>query len=284
MTVDYGRREQAAWTCVVVDVICMVKKFLCLPLLTPKQHFVRNSAKCVFVTEIPGTMCAKRLTMLSVRPFSALIKLVKNTSTEKNRTAAVEVAISLFYHLSSLVSEDTKYYPPTRQFFSACIEMLGQVRSEMGPVSPFHRREQPIFLLARRLSSLCLNCSQRNCIPVTVLQFNVRVSFAQEFIRNNPTQSQPLLQCILASPHLASLLVPNFSPNATPELFVTMYEDMINAPINQGPDVAFALLTKVSDCLGDICECQLNWIQSKEAMQKISLLDSINVSHWDDFV
>ena len=58
---------------------------------------------------------------------SALIKLVQNSTNEKTRSAAVEVAISLFYHLSSLVSEDTRYYPPTRQFFSACIEMLGQV-------------------------------------------------------------------------------------------------------------------------------------------------------------
>ena len=57
----------------------------------------------------------------------SLIKLVKTSTSERSRQCAVEVAISLFYHLSSLVSEDTKYYPPTRQFFSACIEMLGQV-------------------------------------------------------------------------------------------------------------------------------------------------------------
>ena len=69
--------------------------------------------------------------------------------------------------------------------------------------------------------------------------------FPQEFIHNNPTQSQPLLQCILKSPSLVGLLAPNFSPNATPELFVNMYEDMIHVPTNQGVDVAFTLLTKV---------------------------------------
>ena len=57
----------------------------------------------------------------------ALIKLVQNSTSTTDRAAAIDVAISLFYHLSSLVSEDTKYYPPTRQFFSACIEILGQV-------------------------------------------------------------------------------------------------------------------------------------------------------------
>ena len=67
---------------------------------------------------------------------SALIKLVQNSTSDKTQAAAIEVAISLFYHLSSMVSEDTRYYPPTRQFFSACIEMLGQVCSFCDSVAP----------------------------------------------------------------------------------------------------------------------------------------------------
>ena len=67
----------------------------------------------------------------------------------------------------------------------------------------------------------------------------------QEFIRNHPGQSQPLMQAILQTPALAELLSPNFSPNASPHLFVTMYEDVIPVPVNQGPAVAFTLLTKV---------------------------------------
>ena len=39
----------------------------------------------------------------------------------------MSVGTAMFYYLSSYISEDTKYYPPTRQFFSSCIEVLGQV-------------------------------------------------------------------------------------------------------------------------------------------------------------
>ena len=53
------------------------------------------------------------------------------------------------------------------------------------------------------------------------------------------------MQAILQTPSLAELLSPNFSPNASPHLFITMYEDMIPVPVNQGPAVAFTLLTKV---------------------------------------
>ena len=41
----------------------------------------------------------------------------------------MSVGTAMFYYLSSYISEDTKYYPPTRQFFSSCIEVLGQVGS-----------------------------------------------------------------------------------------------------------------------------------------------------------
>ena len=70
----------------------------------------------------------------------------------------------------------------------------------------------------------------------------------QEFIRNNPSQSQPLLQAILQTPSLTGLLAPNFNPNSSPEMFVAMYEDLLPVPAHQGVDVAYSLLTKVSTC------------------------------------
>lgn len=73
--------------------------------------------------------------------ITALIKLKVATKSVSTKKTTVNVGITLFYHVATFISENTKYYPPTRQFFSSCIEILGQ-----------------------------------------------------EFIRNNPTQSQPLLQ------------------------------------------------------------------------------------------
>ena len=68
----------------------------------------------------------------------------------------------------------------------------------------------------------------------------------QEFIRNNPMQSQPLMQAILQTPSLTSLLAPNFSPNSSPPyIFVPMYDDLVRVPLVQGIDVAFTLLSKV---------------------------------------
>ncbi|KAJ8405585.1 hypothetical protein AAFF_G00315650 [Aldrovandia affinis] len=41
--------------------------------------------------------------------------------------ATQKVGIAAFYHAVSFVCEDTQRHPPTRQFFSSCIEILGQV-------------------------------------------------------------------------------------------------------------------------------------------------------------
>lgn len=44
-------------------------------------------------------------------------------------TSAIQnVGVAAFYHVVSFVCEDTQRYPPTRQFFSSCIEVLGQVK------------------------------------------------------------------------------------------------------------------------------------------------------------
>ena len=72
----------------------------------------------------------------------------------------------------------------------------------------------------------------------------------KEFIRSNPMQSQPLMQAVLQTPSLTSLLAPNFNPNLSPsDMFVPMYDDLVRVPSVQGIDVAFTLLSKVCCCV-----------------------------------
>lgn len=123
--------------------------------------------------------------------ITELIKLYKTTNNANTKAEMQEVGCTLFYNVAAYVSEVTKYYPPTRQFFSLCLDTLGQ-----------------------------------------------------EFIRDNRSQAQPLLQAILQNPILVNMMASNFSPNASPELFITMYEDLIPVPVHHGPDVALTLLTK----------------------------------------
>lgn len=39
-----------------------------------------------------------------------------------------KVGIGLFFTVVDYVSDETQRHPPTRQFFTSCIEILGQVR------------------------------------------------------------------------------------------------------------------------------------------------------------
>jgi hypothetical protein len=39
-----------------------------------------------------------------------------------------ETGIAFFYFLVSKYTEETAFYPPTKQLLTSCIEMLGQVR------------------------------------------------------------------------------------------------------------------------------------------------------------
>lgn len=38
-----------------------------------------------------------------------------------------EMGVELFYFILTLVNEESNAYPPTRQFFTQCLERLGQV-------------------------------------------------------------------------------------------------------------------------------------------------------------
>lgn len=43
--------------------------------------------------------------------------------------AVHHVGVSAFYQVVSYVCEDTLRHPPTRQYLSSCVEILGQVRT-----------------------------------------------------------------------------------------------------------------------------------------------------------
>lgn len=43
-------------------------------------------------------------------------------------TSVQDVGIALFYHISSMFNDEAMSYPPIKQLFTSCIEILGQVR------------------------------------------------------------------------------------------------------------------------------------------------------------
>lgn len=57
---------------------------------------------------------------------SALVNMYK---AEKS-PALQHVGVSAFYLVVSYVCEDTLRHPPTRQYLSSCVEILGQVHTQ----------------------------------------------------------------------------------------------------------------------------------------------------------
>ncbi|NXA34681.1 EPG5 protein, partial [Eudromia elegans] len=105
--------------------------------------------------------------------------------------AIQKVGISLFFTLVEYVCDETQRNPPTRQFFSSCIEILGQV-----------------------------------------------------FISGTKSECKRLLQTILQNRRLCTLLSPYFTPVASPNEFVTLYEKVVAFLSEDNSDVVFMLLTK----------------------------------------
>ncbi|XP_070191920.1 ectopic P granules protein 5 homolog [Littorina saxatilis] len=123
--------------------------------------------------------------------ITLLIKLSQSTSDAGRRSRLNDVACTLFFHLTIQVSEDTNFYPPTKQFFASCVEILGQ-----------------------------------------------------EFVSRSPSQTPLLMQFSLDNPTLAGMVAPHFTPNNSPQNFVTMYEQLIGVLQQQNLNLVFMLLTK----------------------------------------
>ncbi|NXI45119.1 EPG5 protein, partial [Galbula dea] len=105
--------------------------------------------------------------------------------------AIKKVGISLFFTLVEYVCDETQRNPPTRQFFTSCIEILGQV-----------------------------------------------------FISGSKSECKRLLQTVLQNQRLCTLLSPYFTPVASPNEFVTLYEKVVAFLSEDNSDVVFMLLTK----------------------------------------
>ncbi|XP_077996830.1 ectopic P granules protein 5 homolog [Glandiceps talaboti] len=59
--------------------------------------------------------------------ITALIQSVRGKSVEeRQRLPAQQTGVELFYNLAAESDDDIRHYPPTRQFFSSCLEILGQ--------------------------------------------------------------------------------------------------------------------------------------------------------------
>ncbi|XP_070795069.1 ectopic P granules protein 5 homolog [Pituophis catenifer annectens] len=127
------------------------------------------------------------------------------------------IGISLFFAVVEYVCDETQRHPPSRQFFTSCIEVLGQV-----------------------------------------------------FIAGTKSECQRVLQTILKNRRLCTLLSPYFTPVASPEEFVNLYEKVVAFLGDDNGDVIFMLLTKFD---------LLEWLQSSKPSlsERGQLLESIHV-------
>uniref|UniRef100_A0A8C3XNI7 Ectopic P-granules autophagy protein 5 homolog n=1 Tax=Chelydra serpentina TaxID=8475 RepID=A0A8C3XNI7_CHESE len=119
--------------------------------------------------------------------ITALINIYKRQPTSRIQ----KVGISLFFAVIDFVCDETQRHPPTRQFFTSCIEILGQV-----------------------------------------------------FISGTKSECKLVLQTILQNRRLCNLLSPYFTPVASPDEFVNLYEKVVAFLSDDNSDVVFTLLTK----------------------------------------
>ncbi|CAM4569444.1 unnamed protein product [Caretta caretta] len=119
--------------------------------------------------------------------ITALINIYKVRPT----STIQKVGISLFFAVIDFVCDETQRHPPTRQFFTSCIEILGQV-----------------------------------------------------FISGTKSECKLVLQTILQNRRLCNLLSPFFTPVASPDEFVNLYEKVVAFLSDDNSDVVFTLLTK----------------------------------------
>ncbi|EDL09441.1 mCG125522, isoform CRA_c [Mus musculus] len=102
-----------------------------------------------------------------------LITALVNTYKLQPTPGVQKLGISLFFTVVDHVSDETQRHPPTRQFFTSCIEILGQVFVS-GTKSECRKLLQTI-LKNRRLCSLLAPFFTPNAAPAEFIQLYERV-------------------------------------------------------------------------------------------------------------
>ena len=83
---------------------------------------------CVYVCVcVCVCVCVHACACLHALVYRMLIKLSQSMTDPGRRAVLNDVACTLFFHLTVQVCEETNFYPPTKQFFTSCVEILGQV-------------------------------------------------------------------------------------------------------------------------------------------------------------
>lgn len=59
-----------------------------------------------------------------------VLRTLVNMHKAQKSPAVHNVGVSAFHQVVSFVCEDTLRHPPTRQYLSSCVEILGQVRTQ----------------------------------------------------------------------------------------------------------------------------------------------------------
>lgn len=101
----------------------------------------------------------------------------------------------------------------------------------------------------------------------------------QVFIQGNAEECGRVLKAILEQRLLCPLISPFFTPNAAPDQFVFLYQDVVTSLQIDTADVIFMLLTKVSPC-ANMMKKQYGAFSTPASLQFSHLLLQFDLSHW----
>lgn len=72
----------------------------------------------------PQKVCVSAVHVENI--ITTLIKLTRACTDEDKLEQLHNTGCSIFYYLANMVTNETNFYPPTRQFFASCLDILGQ--------------------------------------------------------------------------------------------------------------------------------------------------------------
>ena len=113
------------------------------------------------------------------RAVTRLLRLRAEASSAAQRKALQEVGVELFYHVTTFMDSDTKFYPPTQQFFTGCTETLGRefIRGNPAQAQPLM---QAILQTPHLLGVLSPNFAPNNSPDLFVCMYRDALPVARQ--------------------------------------------------------------------------------------------------------